>query len=122
MSSSSSVRFCQSACCLSLRLLHLLRFQEQKGRATYLGLGQQEVRVDSTKGTPSSVPTESAGRCKGDLERRPGERDDKVETPAGGGGKAHTDVTDGQGERLGRVGEGDRSLLFVSHALEMLKR
>lgn len=53
------------------------------------GLGQQEVAVHPAEQVPAGVPTERAGGSEGGAEGGPGEGDDEVEAPAGGGGERH---------------------------------
>lgn len=55
-----------------------------------LGLGEQEVAVYPAEQVPAGVPAESTGGGEGGAEGGPGEGDDEVEAPAGGGGETHT--------------------------------
>jgi hypothetical protein len=53
------------------------------------GLRQQEVAVHPAEEVPARVPAESAGGGESCAQRGPGEGDDEVEAPAGGGGEGH---------------------------------
>lgn len=65
-----------------------------------LGLRQTEITKDPAKKVPRRVPAKGTGGSERFIERRPGQRDDEVETPRCGCCEGHADVSDVEGLAL----------------------
>ena len=85
-----------------------------------LGLRHEEQDGHPADDVPGGVPGEAALGGERRLHRRPGDAEDEVEKPGGGGGERHAVAAHVQRIGFGRVGEGHGALAGgVDHAEEV---
>lgn len=88
----------------------LVKVDEKRYRDVLtFGFWHEQEDKNPTDQTPGGVPAKSALWLKGADQMGPCEGKEEIEAPSRGRRPGHTDFTNVQRERLGRVREGNRS-------------